>query len=78
MMEQIIKCKIKGLRFVAFKNHLERKNREKTVLDDGSVLIKITGCKYKISGERLGDVLSHWGVISSRIKEATFNDPHDE
>ena len=74
MTEQIIKCKIKGLRSEAFKNHLERKNCERAVQNDGSILVKITGCEYKISGERLVEVLSHWGVVSSMIREAVFNE----
>ena len=42
LTEQIIKCKIKGLRSEALKEHLERKSREKKVDDDGAVLVKIT------------------------------------
>ena len=38
----------------------------------------ITGCEYKISVERLCQVLSHWGVISSEIREEVFKDPFDQ
>ena len=75
--DQIIKCKIKGLRSEALKEHLDRKITEKTATNDGSTLIKITGCEYKITGDRLCEELSHWGVISSKIKEEVFKDPYD-
>ena len=76
--EQIIKCKIKGLRSDGLKEYLERKKRENINPGDGTTLVKISGCEYKITEERLNDVLSHWGVISSRIREEVFVDPHDK
>ena len=75
--EQIIKCKIKGLRSDGLKNYLERKKLENVNTGDGSTLVKISGCEYKVTEERLNEILSHWGVISSRIREEVFNDPHD-
>ena len=78
MTEQIIKCKIKGLRSDGLKEYLERKKRESTNRGDGTKLVKISGCEYKISEERLIEVLSHWGEISSRIREEVFTDPHDK
>ena len=71
-------CAIKGLRSDGLKNYLERKKRENVNMGDGSTLVKISGCEYKISEERLNDVLSHWGVLSSRIREEVFVDPHDK
>ena len=59
-------------------SHLERKNREKVDEGDRTTLVKITGCEYKISGESLSEALSHWGVISSQIREEVFEDPHDK
>ena len=56
---------------------MKEKNHENTNLGDGSTLVKILGCEYKISEERLNNVLSHWGMISSRIREEVFLDPHD-
>ena len=58
--------------------HLERKKQSKIVHDDGSVQVKITGCEYKITEERLSEILTHWGVLNSRITEEVFNDPHDK
>ena len=40
--------------------------------------VKITGCEYKVTEERLNVVLSHWGVTSSKIMEEVFDDPHDK
>ena len=45
--------------------------------DDGSVSVKITGCEYKITEERLKAALSHWGTVTTEIKEDLFTDPHD-
>ena len=75
--EQTIKCKIKGLRSDGLKSYLERKKQENVNTGDGSTLVKISGCEYKISEERLKEVLSHWGVFISRIREEVFRDPHD-
>ena len=38
-------------------------NRQKaeTETDDGMMKIKITGCEYKISGDRLCETNSDWG-----------------
>ena len=62
-----LKCKIKGLRSEATKQYIDRKAQEKLDHVDGSTLVKITGCEYKITEERLNEVLSHWGVLSSKI-----------
>ena len=43
--DQIIKCKIKGLRSEATKQYIERKLRENLDQTDGSTLVKITGCE---------------------------------
>ena len=75
--DQIIKCKIKGLRSEATKQYIERKEKERLVQSDGSVQVKVTGCEYKVTEERLNEVLSHWGVLSSRIMEDVFHDPYD-
>ena len=56
VIEQIIKCKIKGLRSDGLKNYLERKKRENNNPGDGSTLIKISGCEYKITEERLNEI----------------------
>ena len=77
-MDQIIKCKIKGLRSEATKEYLERKSRENLESTDGSTLVRITGCEYKVTEERLNEVLSHWGVSSSKIMEEVFHDPYDK
>ena len=49
---------LKGLRSDGLKNYLERKRRENVNTGDGSTLVKISGCEYKISEERLNDVLT--------------------
>ena len=41
--DQIIKCKIKGLRSEATKQYIERKSKENQDQGDGSTLVKITG-----------------------------------
>ena len=40
---------------------MERKLKENLDQEDGSTLVKITGCEYKVTEERLSVVLSHWG-----------------
>ena len=52
--------------------------KEKLDHGDVSTLVKITGCEYKVSEERLNDVLSHWGVLSLKILEEVFHDPYDK
>ena len=50
----IIKCKIRGLRSEAFKEHLARKEAMRNDLgEDGSVSVRITECEYKITDEGL-------------------------
>ena len=44
---------------------------------DGSVLVRITGCEYKVTEEKLKEALSNWGKVKSEIKEELFLDPHD-
>ena len=78
LQDQIIRCKIKGLRSEATKMYLERKAKENLVHEDGSTLVKITGCEYKVTEERLTEVLAHWGVMGSKIMEEVFHDPHDK
>ena len=45
--------------------------------NDGSIVIRITGCEYKVSAERLKSALSHWGEVVSEPKEEVFSDPLD-
>ena len=75
-MNLIIKCKIKGLRSYTLKSHIVRKMLAKILSDDGWAMIRISGCAYKISGNRLLEVLTHWGTLVSEIREETFDDPH--
>ena len=63
MKDESIKSKIKGLRSEATKQYLERKSRENLDQTDGSTLVKITGCEYKVSAERLKLALFHWGEV---------------
>ena len=77
-MNLIIKCKIKGLRSYTLKSHIVRKMLAKILSDDGWAMIRISGCAYKISGNRLLEVLTHWGTLVSEIREETFDDPHDQ
>ena len=75
----IIKCKIRGLRSEAFKEHLARKEAMRShSSEDGSVTVKVTGCEYKVSEEKLRAALTHWGTITSEIREELFVDPHDK
>ena len=47
MKSATIKCKIRGLRSYAFKEHLERKEAMKSgSSSDGSVQVKVTDCEY--------------------------------
>ena len=46
-------------------------------MSDGSVKVKISGCEYKVSGDRLKAALEHWGELTTDIKEEVFVDPHD-
>ena len=74
----LIKCKICGLRSDAYKDHLARKEAMRNDQgEDGSVPVKITGCEYKITEEKLKEALSHWGIVTTDIKEELFKDPHD-
>ena len=73
-----IKCKIRGLRSDAMKEQIARKEaRRNESEDDGSIMIRITGCEYKVSAERLKSALSHWGEVVSEPKEEVFSDPLD-
>ena len=72
------KCKIRGLRSKAVKEIIARKeSRHNESEDDGSILIRISGCEFKISAERLESSLAHWGEVVSEPKEEVFEDPLD-
>ena len=74
-----INCKIRGLRSTALKEHIARKDSIKAgALPDGSVMVKLSGCEYKLTGERLKEALEHWGELTTEIKEEVFVDPHDK
>ena len=73
-----IRCKIRGLRSEGLKDYLERKEMKKSMIqEDGSTLVRITGCEYRVSSEQLKEILSHWGEVRSEPKEEVFHDPHD-
>ena len=74
----IVKCKIRGLRSDSFKEHLASKEAMRASNGpDGSVMVKITGCEYKVTEERLKNALSYWGSVTTTIQEEVFTDPHD-
>ena len=71
-----IKCKIRGLRSNALKEKIARKQAER-VDDNGTMLIRISGCEYKIAADKLKECLEYWGELKSDPKEEVFEDPMD-
>ena len=78
MESTIIKCKIRGIRSDAFKEHSARKEAMKCGPNsDGSAPVRITGYEYRITESRLKGALSNWGIVTTTIREELFTDPHD-
>ena len=67
-----IGCKIRGLRTREQVNH--SRSGETQHQDDGSRLIRIEGCEYRIPENVIIDFLSHYGEITSKIVEELFED----
>ena len=52
------------IRSEAVKEQIARKeSRRNESEDDGSILIRISGCEYKVSAERLKSSLAYWGEV---------------
>ena len=68
----IIKCKIRGLR--APQTGPPNQKKQAMSDDDGTRLVKIEGCEYRVPKEALIDFLSSYGVICSDIREEVFDD----
>jgi hypothetical protein len=69
----IIGCKIRGLRQHNVNSESSHPKRHGT-LDDGTRLLKIEGCEYRVPGDALRDFLSHYGNLKSEIVEDVFED----
>ena len=66
------------MRSEAVKEQIARKeSRRNEREDDGSILIRISGCEYKVSAERLKSSLAYWGEVMTDPKEEVFKDPLD-
>ena len=74
MVEDIIGCKIKGIRYrqptvSAFDNVKQ---------DDGVRLVKIEGCEYRLSEDEILAWLSLYGEVKSELKEDCFRDENQK
>lgn len=72
LIDQIIECKIRGLRNQERNEKASFKNTT-----EGVTMVSIEGCDYRVKKEDIEAGLSHWGVLVSELKETTFEDPHD-
>ena len=72
LVDQIIECKIRGLRN---QERNEKASFKNTV--EGVTVVSLEGCDYRVKKEDIEAGLRHWGVLVSDLKETTFNDPHD-
>ena len=75
----VIKCRIRGLRDPRLTSTVERRqeNADPAVVDDGSRLVKIEGCDYRVPKEVLVEFLAHYGQVLSDVREEVFNDGLD-
>ena len=69
----VIGCKICGLRQHNVNSEYSNPIRHGT-LDDGTRLLKIEGCEYRVPGDALRDFLSFFGKQKSEIVEDVFED----
>jgi hypothetical protein len=67
----IIRCKIRGLRDPSRTISAGPKENDLYV-DDGTRLVKIKGCEYRVPREVLMAYLSHFGQVVSEIMEEVF------
>ena len=69
----VIGCKIRGLR-----NPVDTSGpRQTRTFDDGSRLLKIDGCEYRVKENQLSQFLSFFGEATSIITEDLFDDGSD-
>ena len=70
--EDVIQCKIRGLRSKPMtRDTLEE---EEPNIDDGTRIVKIEGCDYRIPKEEIMAWLELYGEIKSEMSEDCFND----
>ena len=72
--EYVIKCKIRGLR----SKQTTRDTLMEPDLDDGTRIVKIKGCDYRIPKEEIVAWMELYGEIQSEISEDCFNDEFDQ
>ena len=69
-----IGCKIRGLRTHEQSMNARSANFQPNQQDDGSRLIRVEGCEYRIPENVITEFLSHYGEITSKIVEELFED----
>ena len=70
----IISCKIRGLRNVNKDVQNQDDGAEVSNIDDGTRIIKIEGCDYRIPEDTLVEFLEFFGELKSEILEDLFDD----
>ena len=71
----VIRCKIRGLRDPSRATTAGSKIEEQYT-DDGTRLVKIEGCEYRVPRDVLMEYLSHFGQVVSEILEEVFEVDH--
>ena len=69
-LENVIECKIRGLR----SKQTTRDTLVEPNLNDGTRIVKIEGCDYRIPKEEIVAWMELYGEIKSEISEDCFND----
>ena len=73
----VISCKIRGLRQPGREIGRPAAHMNENAIDDGTRLVRIEGCEYRIPKNTLLGFLSHYGDIVSEIAEDLFDDGSD-
>jgi hypothetical protein len=68
--EDVIGCRIRGIRY----RPLMISSYDTAPKNDGSKVVKIEGCEYRVTEDEILNWLSHYGEVTSKLEEDVFRD----
>jgi hypothetical protein len=68
--DDVIGCRIRGIRY----RPMMVSSFDTAPKEDGNKVVKIEGCKYRVTKEEILQWLSHYGEVTSNLEEDVFRD----
>ena len=68
--DDVIGCRIRGIRY----RPLMISSYDTAPKNDGSKVVKIEGCEYRVTEDEILNWLSHYGEVTSKLEEDVFRD----